>query len=116
MRRTLESLQDELVKSFEILDFKSGECFYFIKVKAVLKDDSQLHIKEYNSFESYLYSYHWQDVNGSLRIRWDNSPHHSYLGTFPDPSILLNWKSQKEMSLEEVLKEIKENLKKLSRS
>jgi hypothetical protein len=116
MRRTLESLQDELVKSFEILDFKSGECFYFIKVKAVLKDDSQLHIKEYNSFDSYLYSYHWQDVNGSLRIRWDNSPHHSYLGTFPDPSILLNWKSQKEMSLEEVLKEIKENLKKLSRS
>ncbi|MGD0951376.1 MAG: hypothetical protein ABR985_03125 [Methanotrichaceae archaeon] len=47
MRRTLESLQDELVKSFEILDFKSGERFYFIKVKAVLKDDSQLHIKEY---------------------------------------------------------------------
>jgi hypothetical protein len=116
MRRTLESLKDKLIKSFEILDFKSGERFYFIKVKAVLKDDSQLHIKEYNSFDSYLYSYHWQDVNGSLRIRWDNSPHHSYLGTFPDPSILLNWKSQKEMSLEEVLKEIKENLKKLSRS
>ena len=110
MRRTLESLQDELVKSFEILDFKSGERFYFIKVKAVLKDDSQLHIKEYNSFDSYLYSYHWQDVNGSLRIRWDNSPHHSDLGTFPDHKHSPELEESKEMSLEEVLKEIKENL------
>ena len=116
MRRTLESLQDELVKSFEILDFKSGERFYFIKVKAVFRGDSQLHIKEYNSFDSYLYSYHWQDVNGSLRIRWDNSPHHSDLGTFPDHKHSPELEESKEMSLEEVLKEIKENLKKLSRS
>ena len=39
MQGTLESLQDELIKSFEILDFKSGESFYFLKVKAVLIDD-----------------------------------------------------------------------------
>ena len=49
MRRTLESLKDNLIKSFEILDFKSGESFYFLRVKAVLVDDSQLYIKEIRS-------------------------------------------------------------------
>jgi hypothetical protein len=51
-----------------------------------------------------------------LRIRWDNSPHHSDLGTFPDHKHSPELEESKEMSLEEVLKEIKENLKKLSRS
>jgi hypothetical protein len=110
MRRTLESLQDELIKSFEILDFKSGESFYFIKVNAVLKDDSRLHIKEYNSFESYLYSYHWQDQDGALRIRWDNAPHHKDLRTFPDHRHSPNLEGSREMSLDEVLAEIKERL------
>ena len=41
MLRTLESLQDKLIKSFEILDFKSGEGFYFLKVKAVIVDISR---------------------------------------------------------------------------
>lgn len=42
MLKTLESLQDKVIKSYEILDFKSGESFYFLKVKAVLIDDSEL--------------------------------------------------------------------------
>lgn len=110
MRRTLESLQDELIKSFEILDFKSGEHFYFIKVKAILEDDSELYIKEYNSFDSYLYSYHWQDADGSLRIRWDNAPHHRELRTFPDHKHAPELEESKEVSLADVMKEIKEKL------
>lgn len=57
-------LQDKAIKTFEILDFKSGECFYFLKIKAVLVDGSELHIREYLSFDSYIYSYHWQDKMG----------------------------------------------------
>lgn len=110
MRPTLESLHDELVKSFEILDFKSGEHFYFIKVKAILEDDSQLHVKEYNSLDSYLYSYHWQKADGSLRIRWDNAPHHRDLRTFPDHKHTPELEESKEMSLKEVLEEIKEKM------
>ena len=30
MLPTLELLRDELIKSYEILDFKSGESFYYI--------------------------------------------------------------------------------------
>jgi len=53
MQRTLESLQDKIIKSFELLDFKSGESFYYLRVKVVIVDDSVLQIKEYyGSFDS----------------------------------------------------------------
>ena len=29
------------------------------------------------------YHFHWQDNQGNLIRRWDNSPHHPELGTFP---------------------------------
>jgi hypothetical protein len=114
MLLTLELLRDEVFKSTEILDFKSGESFYFIKAKAVLIDDSQLHIREYNSLDSYLYSYHWQDRDGSLRIRWDNAPHHKELCTFPDHKHSPGLEESREMSLEDVIKEIKEKLQNLA--
>ena len=110
MQRTLESLQDDLIKSFEILDFKSGECFYYLKVMAIIVDGSQLHIKEYNSFDNYIYSYHWQDSEGSMKIRWDNPPHHRNLCTFPDHKHSPQLEESKEMSLEKVLEEIREIL------
>ena len=110
MRRTLESLKDKLIKSFEILDFKSGEKFYFLRVRAVLAYDSLLHIKEYSSFDAYLYSYHWQDQDGSLRIRWDNAPHHDGLRTFPHHKHSPQLEESKEMNLEDVMMEIREKL------
>jgi hypothetical protein len=112
MQRTLESLQDELIKSFEILDWKSGKSFYFLKIRAVLIDDSLLHIKEYGSLDGCLYSYHWQGNDGSLRIRWDNSPHHRNLYTFPDHKHAPELMESKEMCLADVLDEIREMLKK----
>ena len=111
MQGTLESLQDELIKSFEILDFKSGESFYFLKVKAVLIDDSLLHIKEYSSLDGYFYSYNWQGSDGFLRIRWDNSPHHRDLPTFPDHKHVPQLKESREMRLADVLQEIRQILK-----
>jgi hypothetical protein len=107
MQPTLESLQDKLIKSFEILDFKSSENFYFLKVRAVIIDNSLLHIKEYISLDGYLYSYHWQDADGALRIRWDNSPHHRTLRTFPDHKHAPELAESKEMSLAEALEEIR---------
>lgn len=29
------------------------------------------------------YSFHWQDVTGELRMRWDNAPHHPEVTTHP---------------------------------
>jgi hypothetical protein len=45
-QRTKSCGSKEVIKSYEILDFKSGESFYFLKVKTVLIDDSELHINE----------------------------------------------------------------------
>ncbi|MEA2053564.1 MAG: DUF6516 family protein [Candidatus Thermoplasmatota archaeon] len=88
MLKTLESLEkSEIVKHYEILDFKQGKNFYFIKIKAIFVDKSELHIREFISEEEYLYSYHWQDNNGIMRIRWDNSLHHKHLKSFPHHDI-----------------------------
>lgn len=112
MLPTLELLRDELIKSYEILDFKNGKSFYFLKVKAVLLDDSVLHIKEYASSHDYLYSYHWQEKDGSLRIRWDNSPHHEHLRTFPSHKHSPQLQESDEVSLKEVLEVIRKELRK----
>ena len=84
MLKTLELLSSHrLIKKSELLDFKQGEEFYYLRIKAILTDGSKLHIREYVSKTKYLYSYHWQDNKGKLIIRWDNAPHHKHLKTFP---------------------------------
>jgi len=56
MLKTLELLKRKLIKSYEVLDFKQGEDFYFLKIKAILIDNNELHIREYVSEKEYLYS------------------------------------------------------------
>jgi len=111
MLKTLELLEHKLIKSYEILDFKQGKDFYFLKIKAVLIDNSELHVREYASEKEYLYSYHWQDEKGSLRIRWDNSPHHKRIKTFPHHKHTPKIEESKEMGLEDVLRVIEKELK-----
>jgi hypothetical protein len=112
MQQTLESLQDELIRSFEILDFNSGKSSYFLKIMAVISDGSLLQINEYSSLDDYLYSDHWQGSDGSLRIRWDNSPHHRNLRTFPDNKHAPELMDSKEMCLADALDEIRTIIKK----
>lgn len=110
MLKTLESLRDEIVKKYDILDFKTGETFYFLRIKADIIDSSVLHIREYVSSEDCLYSYHWQNEDGSLRVRWDNSPHHKSLQTFPHHKHIPELAESEEMSIEDVIEAIKEML------
>ena len=50
MLKTLELLEkSKIVKSYEVLDFKKGKDFYYLKIRAVLIDDSILHIREFVS-------------------------------------------------------------------
>jgi len=53
-----------LIKDYEILDFKKGRDFYFLKAKATFTDESELYIREFISQNKYLYSYHWQNEKG----------------------------------------------------
>jgi hypothetical protein len=111
MLKTLELLKHKLFISYEVLDFKQGEDFYYLKIKAVLVDNSELHIREYVTEADYLYSYHWQDLNGTLRIRWDNSPHHRQIRTFPHHKHTPELEESFEVGLEDILRIIEARIK-----
>jgi len=73
----------QIVQQFSVLDYKVFTGGLYIKLKAILKGGSVLHIKEYSDSESRKYSYNWQAPDGKLILRWDNSPHYKHLKTFP---------------------------------
>ena len=100
--------ESSLVKSFDILDFKQGADFYYLKMNAYLIDSSLLSIRLFISSDNYNYSFHWQDSLGKLIVRWDNSPHHHDLDTYPHHKHLENMvEASSELSLEDVLSYIK---------
>ena len=45
------------VKSYEILDYKEGDSFYFLKIRVELIDGSVLYVREFVSEEDYNYSF-----------------------------------------------------------
>jgi len=114
MLRELELLEKSpVIKSYEILDYKEGGSFYFLKIKAVLVDGSVLHIREFVSEDEYNYSFQWQK-DGNLITRWDNAPHHKDIETFPHHKHVGskdNVQPSGEISLEDVLGVIEEEIK-----
>jgi len=75
--------KSKIIKVYNVLDFKQGRDFYYIKIKATIINKSSLYIREYVSKDEHLYSYHWQDKDKNLILRWDNAPHYKTLKTFP---------------------------------
>jgi len=75
---------ESIIKEYKIKDYvKFGTAQKLIaEIKFI--DDSVLYIKEYIFTDGRRkYAFHWQNKKGQMIIRWDNSPHHSYLKTFP---------------------------------
>ena len=79
--RLLEN--NDLINYYEVLDFRENQHSFFLKLKILFIDRSVLFASEYFSIENHNYSYHWQDENNLLLIRWDNSPYHRNIETFP---------------------------------
>ncbi len=104
--------KSKIVKSFEIQDFKQGNNFYYYRIELILVDESLLYVREYVSDVDYLYSYHWQDREGKLRIRWDNAPHHKNMKTFPHHKHSPNLEETTEIGFEEIMLFIEEKMKK----
>lgn len=71
------------VKDFQVLDYKIFKTGFFIKINVILIDNSRLIIREFFSEYERSYSYHWQDKNKNLIIRWDNAPYHKEINTHP---------------------------------
>jgi hypothetical protein len=72
-----------VVGSFEILDFKSWRSGFYIKLQVIFVDGTFLNVREYSDENDRHYSFHWQDSNNGLIIRWDNAGHHRQVKTFP---------------------------------
>jgi hypothetical protein len=58
-----------------------------------------------------FYSYHWQDSNDNLIIRWDNSPHHLKIKTFPHHKHIKNKITESdEITINELIGYISKNI------
>jgi len=75
--------QSKLFTDIDVLELVDEGAVQLLKVRAVLKDASTLHVTELHTADFQKYSYHWQAGNGDILLRWDNAPHHKELKTFP---------------------------------
>ncbi len=73
-----------IICDYSVSDFRRyGDAFSLV-ARIEFIDGSVLHIKDYLFLNGKRkYSYHWQDKKGNLISRWDNSPHHKNISTFP---------------------------------
>jgi len=103
---TIIARRSKAVKRVEILDLVSERRIQGIRMKLSLKDNSLLHVRETIVSNENFYSYHWQKLDGSLIMRWDNRPHWE-VKTFPHHKHVGDDKKIEdsyETTLEDVLK------------
>ena len=82
MQELLEQFSD-IIKATNIEKYDVSGDNIKLRMKLILKDESQLFIREtIISGEKRKYSYHWQDKNNRMIKRWDNAPDWD-LETFP---------------------------------
>ncbi len=111
MYKILEFLKTSpIIQDYEILDFESGENYYYIKGKINIKNKSTLFFSQLRSENKHRYSYHWQTNDGKLIIRWDNAPHHKQLKTFPHHKHTPKIEESEEITLEKILEYIKKEI------
>lgn len=76
-------LQHQVVERIEVRLHVSSPDNEFISVRGILVNGSILFIRESIKGAQRRYSYHWQNQKGRLIVRWDNSPHHTRIATYP---------------------------------
>ncbi|OQY45300.1 MAG: hypothetical protein B6242_10820 [Anaerolineaceae bacterium 4572_78] len=65
-----------IVQSYQILQFEQAGQSSRLRMTIVFKDGSVLHVREtIINGSKRKYSYHWQNENKKLLIRWDNADH-----------------------------------------
>ena len=76
-----------IIRSYIIINEDLKELEGYIRLKAVLLNydilEIFLYVKMNGKLEIDKYSVHWQNMDGELRKRWDNAPHHREIKTFP---------------------------------
>ena len=75
--------QSAIVLGIEVLELVDEDSIKLIKVKASLKENLVLYVTELHTRDFQKYAYHCQKSDGSLILRWDNSPHWKEMATYP---------------------------------
>lgn len=99
------------IQSKTITRDKRSDYVGFFKATLYFSDGSVLHIREFvftkTDIIKDMYAYQYQDINGQLIFRYDNTRHFPDLPSFPHhkhlPSKVI---SAKERGLEDVIQEI----------
>lgn len=73
----------DYIEEIIIHDFKEFSYGYYFKIQCIFLNKFECHIKEYVDEATRNYSYHLQNAQSQLIIRWDNAPHYKNLKTFP---------------------------------
>jgi hypothetical protein len=86
LETVLHSRQDIDVERLQIdvvtigVKFSTEICFYDGSRLSIVEQLEPVGKQDYNRI---AYKFHYQDKEGDLIFRYDNSPHHPYLSTFP---------------------------------
>ncbi len=102
----------DMIADYQVTDFRRFGSAHALVARLTLTDQSFLYIRDY-LFEDgrRKYVFHWQEATGQLRIRWDNSPHHPEIATFPHHKHDSNGISpSQERTLADVLEIIRQRL------
>jgi len=73
----------EIIDRFHVEEHQQNAQRKYYRLTVRFVDGSVLHVREYVSATERNYSFHWQDGEGQLIVRCDNSPHHRHLPNFP---------------------------------
>ncbi|MEM7655305.1 MAG: DUF6516 family protein [Bacteroidota bacterium] len=65
-----------LVEEWKVLENRKWQTGHYYKLRITLPDQSVFQATEYKDEADRSYSFHWQDKEGNLRLRWDNAPHY----------------------------------------
>lgn len=104
-----------IIKNYDIIVFEEEKDLTRLKLEIFLVNGSVLFVIEYLNFKikKRKYSFHWVNSKKELLIRWDNAPHYKHMKTFPDHKRTGDLiEESPEVTLEDVLNEIKKNIKK----
>ncbi|MFQ5456742.1 MAG: DUF6516 family protein [Nitrospirota bacterium] len=83
VRKELEN-KSSIIKQIQIdLDTPIAIRQGILKGRIIFLDDSILYLNEIISDKVKRYRFHYMNHNNDLIMRWDSSPHHKELPTFP---------------------------------
>jgi hypothetical protein len=105
--------ESPLFSDIEVSELIDEDTIKVIKVKAKVIDGTVLFVHEIFRISSHKYSYHWQETDGKLIMRWDNSPHWKNVKTFPYHKHIANDVfACRKMTVSDVISEMEEEIKK----